>query len=35
MRKTDIDDLKSAIRFLPNLDALDLKDNPIGDEGIR
>lgn len=35
MRKTDVDDLKFALQFVPNLDSLDLKDNPIGDEGIE
>ncbi|CAM8891300.1 unnamed protein product [Rhodiola kirilowii] len=34
MQKMDIDDLKFSLNFLPNLDMLDLKDNPIGDEGI-
>ncbi|KAL9662114.1 hypothetical protein QQ045_026942 [Rhodiola kirilowii] len=34
VQKMEIDDLKFSLNFLPNLDMLDLKDNPIGDEGI-
>uniref|UniRef100_A0A7N0ZZN6 Uncharacterized protein n=1 Tax=Kalanchoe fedtschenkoi TaxID=63787 RepID=A0A7N0ZZN6_KALFE len=35
MQLKDIDDLKFALNFLPNLDTLDLKDNPIKDEGVK
>ncbi|XP_058094979.1 uncharacterized protein LOC131240639 isoform X2 [Magnolia sinica] len=35
LRKNDVEDLKSALAYAPNLQSLDISDNLIGDDGIR
>ncbi|XP_004290025.1 PREDICTED: protein NLRC5 isoform X1 [Fragaria vesca subsp. vesca] len=35
LNKDDADDLRYALVHLPNLEVLDMSDNPIGDDGIR
>lgn len=35
LMKDDVEELKSALFCMPNLQSLDISDNPIGDNGIR
>lgn len=35
LRKDDADNLRYALAHIPNLEFLDISDNPIQDDGIR